>query len=185
MKSLETPHLILRKFTAEDFSAVHGYASLPENTIYMQWGPNTEADTQAFLTMAMTAAEEIPCRNYQFAAVLKETNQLIGSCNLAISHTEAEIGWILHHTFWKQNLGTEMGLAMLTLGFDELGLRRISAHCDAENYGSYRVMEKIGMRREGLFLEIRPAHKGSDKQYSDELSYAILKKEWDTRKERD
>jgi len=40
------------------------------------------------------------------------------------------------------------------------------------------VMEKIGMRREGLFIEGRQAHKQSNKKYSDELSYAILKSEW-------
>ena len=76
-----------------------------------------------------------------------------------------------------------MGQILLRFGFDELNLHRIVAHCDAENYGSYRVMEKIGMRREGLFLEGRPANKLSDKKYGDELSYAILKDEWDTGKE--
>ena len=60
----------------------------------------------------------------------------------------------------------------------EFNLHRILAHCDDENVGSYRVMEKIGMRREGLFIEGRQAHKQSNKKYSDELSYAILKSEW-------
>jgi RimJ/RimL family protein N-acetyltransferase len=76
-----------------------------------------------------------------------------------------------------------MGKAMLELGFDELHLHRITARCDAENYGSYRVMEKIGMRREGLFFEARSGSKMSKQKYGDELSYAILKEEWDTQKE--
>ena len=74
-------------------------------------------------------------------------------------------------------------LFLLDFGFGELNLHRILAHCDAENIASYKVMEKIGMRREGLFIEGRPAHKQSDNVLSDELSYAILKDEWDAQKE--
>lgn len=185
MKTLETQRLLLRKFTHEDIPAVHDYANSAENTVYMVWGPNTLAETQAFVEMAILKAEEDPCANYQYAAVLKHSGKLVGACNLLVCQNEAEIGWILHRDYWKQGLGAEMGKAMLAHGFDELGLRRIIAHCDAENYGSYRVMEKIGMRREGLFLESRPACKTSGKPYGDELLYAILKGEWETYQEID
>lgn len=183
MKMLETEHLLLRKFTENDFVAVHSYASCSENVAYMIWGPNSEEQTQAFITMAMKRADENPCINYQYAAILKNTDILVGACNLSLSGDEAEIGWILHHKYWKQGYGTEMGKALLKFGFTDLKLHRILAHCDAENYGSFRVMEKIGMRREGLFLEGRPSHKLSDKKYGDELSYAILKDEWEILRE--
>lgn len=183
MKTLETERLILRKFLPDDFAAVHSYASVPDNIVYMLWGPNTAAQTKAFLNMAISKAEETPCTNYQYAAILKDTGKLIGACNLSLSGDAGEIGWILHRDYWKQGYGTEMGKEMLRFGFDELNLHRIFAHCDAENYGSYRVMEKIRMRREGLFVEGRSAHKQSDKKYGDELSYAMLKSEWETEKE--
>ena len=184
MKALETERLIMRKFTEDDFAAVHSYASCAENVVYMGWGPNNEEHTRSFINMAITKANENPCTNYQFAAVLKNTNKLIGACNLArIRNDEAEISWILHRDYWKQGYGTEMGKAILGFGFDELSLRRVFAFCDDENIGSYRVMEKIGMRREGLYIESRPAHKLSNKKFSDELSYAILKDEWETQKE--
>ena len=183
MKQLETARLILRTFTPQDFDDVHSYASVPENINYMLFGPNTDEQTRAFIQKAISKAEENPCKNYQYAAVLKETGRLIGACDLNITGDEAEIGWVLHRNFWKQGFGPEMGKAVLALGFDELHLHRITARCDAENYGSYRVMEKIGMRREGLLLEARPASKLSDKKYGDELTYAILKEEWDIQKE--
>lgn len=183
MKSLETERLILRKFGMDDFSAVHSFASMPDNTVYMVWGPNTEEQTRAFINMAISKAEETPCTNYQYAVVLKETGKLIGGCNLTLSGDQGEIGWILHKNYWQQGLGTEMGRALLELGFDELNLRRILAHCDAENIGSYRIMEKLNMRREGLFIEARPANKNTDSKYSDELCYAITKDEWGTGKE--
>lgn len=183
MKTLETDRLILRKFTEDDFTAVHSYASCADNVTYMIWGPNSEEQTRIFISMAIAEAGAVPCTNYQFAAVLKDTGNLIGACNLTLSGDDAEIGWILHRDYWKQGYGTEMGKALLEFGFGELNSHRIIAHCNAENYGSYRVMENIGMRREGLFLEGRPARMPSDKKHTDELVYAILKDEWETQKE--
>lgn len=183
MKTLETERLILRTFKEDDLAAVHSYASCPENILYMEWGPNTREQTLAFINWSITQAGDDPCKNYQYAAVMKDTDTLIGACNLAISGDEAEIGWILHRDYWKQGYGPEMGKALLKLGFEDLSLHRILAHCAAENYGSFRVMEKIGMRREGLFIEGRSAHKLSDKKYGDELSYAMLKEEWEIQKE--
>jgi len=183
MKNLETEHLILRKFEEDDWIAVDSYTSCEENVVYVLWGPNSVAQTQDFIRFAIAKAEEVPCTNYQYAAALKETNQLIGGCNLAVAEDEAEIGWILHRDYWKKGYGAEMGEALLKYGFEELGLHRIVAHCDAENTASYRIMEKIGMRKEGLFVESRPAHKLSDRKYSDELSYAMLREEWKTSKE--
>lgn len=184
MKTLETERLILRPFEESDFEAVHAYASVAENIQYMLWGPNDESQTRAFISQAIAQSRENPCRNYQYAAVLKSSQKLIGGCNLAmIDDDQAEIGWILHRDYWKQGFGTEMGKRIVEFGFRDLGLRRIIAHCDTENYGSYRVMERIGMRREGCFIEARPASKFSDKKYGDEYLYAILKDEWEVQQE--
>jgi len=180
MKTLETERLILRPYEESDFDAVHAYASVAENIQYMLWGPNEESDTKAFILQAIAHSKENPCRDYHYAAVLKSSQKLIGGCSLTVkSDGEAEIGWILHRDYWKQGFGTEMGKRIVEFGFKELGLHRIIARCDAENYGSYRVMERIGMRREGYFLEARPANKFSDKKYRDEYLYAILRDEWE------
>lgn len=183
MKTLKTKRLTLRPFTQDDFAAVHSYASNPENIKYMIWGPNTENETQAFLDMAIKTAGDTPCKAYHYAAVLKESGKLIGACHLSPEGEEAEIGWILHRDCWRQGYGFEMANALLAFAFDDLGLRRIIATCDAENTASYSLMEKLGMRREGLFIEARPGVKGSDKKYGDELYYAMLKDDWDIEKE--
>ena len=184
MKPLETERLLLRKFTPDDFDAVHSYASNSDNVIYMPFGPNTENETRAFMDRTLRKYEANPVTNYAYAAVLKETGTLIGGCELDLrDDSTAEIGWIVHRDYWGQGLGTEMGKQMLTLGFGDLNLHRIVAHCDAENTGSYRLMEKLGMRREGLFFDVRPPHKKSTRDYGDELCYAILKSEWEMQKE--
>ena len=184
METQETERLILRPFVESDFDAVHSYASCYDNVKYMEWGPNEEADTRAFISRAISKSTELPCRDYQYAAVLKATSRLIGACNIGLFGEDAAgIGWILHRDYWKQGLGTEMGSFLLRFGFADLKLRRITARCDSENYGSYQVMERNGMRREGCFIESRLSKKLIDKPYRDELSYAILKDEWDTHKE--
>jgi RimJ/RimL family protein N-acetyltransferase len=183
MKQLETNRLILRKFKESDFAAVHSYASCPENIIFMVWGPNSEEETKSFIRTSIEKADETPCRNFQYAAISKDTGKLIGACDISISGDEGAVGWILHRDFWRRGYAAEMGAALLDFGFGGLGLRRIIATCDEENTASYKVMEKIGMRREGLFLDARPASKLSGKQYGDELSYAIVKDEWEARKE--
>ena len=180
MKALETERLRLRRFGEDDFAAVHSYAGCEENIIYMPWGPNDEALTRSFINTAIAKAEEIPCNDYHFAIVLKETGGLIGGCSISPEGDTATLGWCLHRDHWKRGYGTETARALLKFGFEELRLRRITAACDAENTGSCRVMESAGMRREGLFIEARPPHKRSDKSFGDTLSYAILREEWDT-----
>lgn len=183
MKTLETDRLILRKYEPEDLASVSSFESVPENLVYMTWGPNTKEQSLAFIKMAILKAAEEPCVNYYFVAVLKDTGKIIGSCSLIILGNEGEIGWLLHLDYWNKGLGTEMGRALLELGFDELNLHRILSHCDTENIGSYRIMEKLGMRREGVFLEGRPGNKNTDEKYSDEFAYGLTKGEWDAGKE--
>jgi len=64
--------------------------------------------------------------------------------------------------------------ALLDFLFSEYGLHRITAVCDALNVPSARLLERIGMRREGQFLE-NVWFKGA---WGDEYSYAILEREW-------
>ncbi len=185
MKQLETERLILRAFTAEDFEAVHAYASVLENVIYMPFGPNSEQDTRTFLAQCVAWSLEEPCTHYEFAVVNKQTGLVIGGCDLVLSPAgkEGEIGWILHRDFWRQGYGAELGRALLCLAFDELALHRVYAVCDAENRASFGLMEKLGMRREACFLEARQANKRSNEAYGDELRYALLHSEWEAQRE--
>jgi len=183
MIPIETDRLILRSFKEDDFEAVHSYASSAENTAYMLFGPNNEDDTRAFIKRAIASNSKDPIDNYSLAVELKETGRLIGACDLNMQGNAPEVGWIVHKDYWGKGYGTEMGLALLKLGFEEHNLHRIVALCDAENISSSRVMEKIGMTREGMFREYRRTRAGSGKLYRDELSYAMLKDEWDVQKE--
>ena len=170
--TLETGRLLLRPLTVGDFDAVHSWAGNPANTRYMAWGPNSEEQTASFLAATKPARD--------FAVVLKETSAVIGSCGIypdAAGDT-AELGWILHRDYWKQGYGTEAGKELIRYGFEELKLRRIFAPCAAVNYGSYRVMERNGMRREAVHKKAFWAR--VDKEWIDEAVYAVLAEEYFT-----
>lgn len=180
---LTAEKIILREFTEADFEAVHAYAAVPENVRYMVWGPNDEAATKAFISSCIERAGKTPRTQYDFAIVLKETQKVIGGCGIYLKNEllEAEIGWILHRDYWKQGLMPQAGLLLLGFGFEQLGLHRIYATCNAENYGSYRVMEKCGMRKEAHFLQNRHGYAGDKEKWYDEYHYAMLEEEWKSR----
>jgi len=183
IKPIETTRLVLRPLKADDFEAVHSYASCAENTAYVQFGPNSEEETRGYLARAIAAYENIPITNYDFAITIKECGVLIGSCGLFVEADCGTLGWVLHQDYWKMGYGTEAAKALLELGIDTLNLRRITATVCTENHGSYRIMEKIGMRREGHFFDVRKVKTQSNRKYYDDYLYAILRDEWQVQKE--
>lgn len=175
-----TDRLILRPFLKEDVHAVHAYASNMDNVCFMIWGPNEEKDTAAFIEECLRKEAETPRLNYDFAVTLKSTGKLIGACGLYLNGEKAEgmLGWILHRDYWKQGYMPEAAMELLRFGFETLGLHRIYATCNAENYGSWRVMEKCSMRREAHFVKNRFGRVGSEQKWFDEYHYAMLDEEW-------
>ena len=105
-------------------------------------------------------------------------DKIIGSCGIYPNDAGyiGDVGWILHKDYWKQGYGTELGAELVRYGFEDLRLGRIQAPCAAVNYGSYRVMERIGMRREALRRKAFWAR--VDKEWVDEAWYAILAEDY-------
>lgn len=177
LPTLTTPRLILRPYTEDDWLAVHAYGAEPETTRFQAWGPNTEDETRQFVARCVAASRAPDEQGYFFATVSQATGRLLGGCNLFPTnkpHGEAMIGYTLHRDFWRQGYTTEAATALLSFGFGTLNLHRIVSHCDRDNVGSWRVMEKLGMRREGHERE-SVWFKG---RWHDWLRYAILRDEW-------
>ena len=86
------------------------------------------------------------------------------------------MGYVLRRDLWGMGYATEAGREMLRVGFEELKAHRVFGDVDRENAGSVRVLEKLGMTREGMFRQgfWSPAH-GS---WRDVCRYAILEEEW-------
>jgi RimJ/RimL family protein N-acetyltransferase len=174
---IRTERLLLREFHADDFDAVHAYGSDPEVARYMEWGPNTPDDTRAFLDRAMTSLSAWP--RFDFGLVIEHLAEgmPIGSIDLRLrdaANRTAEIGYCLNSDYWRQGIVHEASRALLDVAFKTLGLHRVIATCDVRNTGSYGVMEKLGLRREGLLRQDRQI-KGA---WRDTYLYAVLAQEW-------
>jgi len=92
---------------------------------------------------------------------------------------QAEIGWCLDPSYSGQGLGTEAVAALFEVCFDGLGLRRVLANCFAGNVASWRLMERLGMRRE-MHTVRESLHRSGE--WLDGMSYALLADEWRARR---
>lgn len=173
-----TPRLTLRRATPADTEATWSFRQL--NAV-SQW-----------LTRAPRSLEEY--RN-QFEdptslekTLIVELNGLaIGDLMIAIedawsqaeiegaAKAQAELGWVLHPNYGGEGYATEAVEAMLRVCFEDLGLRRVTANCFADNDASSRLMDRVGMRREGRAVRDSLHRSGT---WMDTLTYALLADEW-------
>jgi RimJ/RimL family protein N-acetyltransferase len=145
---LVTARLVLREFTRADFDAVHVFASDAESLTFVTWGPNTPDETRGFLAGWAAEQAAVPRTAYTLA-VTEAGGEPFGSIGIYRDGPHhAEMGFAIRRDRWGQGYGTEAARAVLDFGFT-LGVHRVSATCRPENVGSSRVLEKIGMRREG------------------------------------
>ena len=168
---LETGHLRIRRFVADDWPAVFAYTSDAETMTYIPEGRQTEEQARAFV------AENAGADGRALALVLRADNRLIGHMVFHpwFAPRTHEIGWVLHMGYHGRGYATEAALALLGCGFATLGLHRIIATCQPENVASWRVMEKLGMRREAHF---RKCFQRDEATWWDEYFYAMLEEEW-------
>jgi RimJ/RimL family protein N-acetyltransferase len=173
-----TRRLLLRHFTAGDLAPFMAMHSDPEMIRYVPHPPMTREQAKERLeSIATMTAIDDDAQNLRFAVVLPDTDELIGDVSLWSSpndRLQAEIGYVFNARFHGRGYATEAVTELLRIGFEDAGLHRITANADARNAASIRVMERIGMRREALFIQ-GSYEKG---EWVDEVEYGILADEW-------
>lgn len=173
---LRTPRLLLRRLRMEDADDIFAYASDAHVTPYLIWETHRSMDdTRDFLERTLQSYRDggLPVWGIEHMADRK----IIGTCGfaeLALGHGRGEVGYVIGRQYWRQGLMTEALHAMLNYCFGTLQLNRIEARCDVENTGSWRVMEKAGMKLEGVLRQNIILH-GRPR---DARMYAILREEW-------
>lgn len=169
--------MLLRPARAEDVDVVWSWQRLPEVTA---WMTRLAEDRSAFVDHFIEHLDQI--------LLVEKDGRVIGSTKIAVQNcwaqdevadqalnTEAEIGWALDPAVQGIGLGTEVAAELLAICFGDLGLHRVIAVCFAANTASWRIMEKIGMRREAHF-QADSLHR--DGGWQDSFSYAMLAEEW-------
>ncbi|MEK7474670.1 MAG: GNAT family N-acetyltransferase [Candidatus Coatesbacteria bacterium] len=172
---IETERLLIREFRETDFLTTHEYGSDLETTRYTLFGPNEEKDTRDFLARVVAEQGSEARTGFDLAIELKAGSRHIGGITLWIRGKETgEIGYVIHKDYWGKGYVPEAARALVNHAFRTLKLHRVYARCHTDNAGSVRVMEKLGMRREG-HLRKDLWMKG---YWRDSYLYAILDEEW-------
>jgi RimJ/RimL family protein N-acetyltransferase len=155
MKILETQRLILRHLIIDDLDDLYALYRNPEIRRYFPEGTLTYEETKEELEWFLNGHPMRPELGL-WATIHKETNRFIGRCGLLPwvidGQPEVEVAYMIDPVFGRQGLGTEAAQAILTYGFEHLGLSRLICLIDAENVASIKVATNIGMtfEKEGL-----------------------------------
>jgi RimJ/RimL family protein N-acetyltransferase len=177
---VQTDRLLLRPFAVTDFGALLAIQSRADVARYLYWDPRTAAEVRETLETKVRATAIVSeGDNLSLAAVLRESDQLIGDCSLlwaSAEHRQAEIGFVFHPDHHGCGYATEAAAALLELAFDGLRAHRVFGRLEARNTASARVLERLGMRNEAHLVENEHV-KG---EWQSEVVYALLEGEWRT-----
>jgi len=172
---LETDRLILRRFTENDAECMFiNWASREIVTKYLSWFPHKNIEESKEIIRSWIE-EYKQADRYQWAIVLKESNELIGSIGVVEQKENvrsAEMGYCISDYHWRKGYTSEALACVIRYLFDEIGFNRISAKHDVNNPNSGAVMAKCGMKYEGTLRESWHTKEGDPMSVS---IYAILK----------
>jgi RimJ/RimL family protein N-acetyltransferase len=175
--SLSSARLILRRLRDSDLPTFCRYRSDPQVAQYQDWVAFPEEVGLRFFAGQAKLHPDIPGTWFQMAIELAETGELVGDCGLhplPDQPRQVEIGFTLSPDHQDKGYATEAVACLLDYVFGRLNKHRAIAITDATNVPAARVLERVGMRREGHFLQ-NVWFKGG---WGDEYLYALLEREW-------
>jgi RimJ/RimL family protein N-acetyltransferase len=152
LPDIETTRLTLRELAPADAPSIQAWQNSPMQWRHMAVEPAEFSDAAARIANYLKyRGDEENRRLFVYAARLKHDGALIGSASLARWHPAiASLGLSIAATHGGRGYGTELARRLLAFGFGELRLNRIAADVAIDNHPCLRVMEKIGMQREGI-----------------------------------
>ncbi|MCL1885043.1 MAG: GNAT family N-acetyltransferase [Defluviitaleaceae bacterium] len=166
---LRTEHLILRKFSKYDAEDMYEYAKDARTAEFMTWEPHKSIEeTKEVLFNFFLSKAGIYAIEYE--------NKCIGCIDIRIipEHEKATFGYVLNRKFWGRGFMTEALSAVLKVCFEKLELNRVESTHYVGNEGSGRVMEKCGMKKQGIGIREQKI-RGI---FRDLVHYAILKEDF-------
>jgi RimJ/RimL family protein N-acetyltransferase len=175
---LESPRLILRSFQDSDLETFLTYRNDPEVAKYQSWDvPYPRENGLQFIELMKMSNPTSQGEWYQVAVELKSTREMIGDVafsTMIYDHKQALIGYSLAQQYWHKGYAFEAVGCLLKYLFEERDLHRVMAECDVDNVASWKLLEKLGLRREAHLVE-NVFFKG---RYGSEYHYALLAREW-------
>jgi [ribosomal protein S5]-alanine N-acetyltransferase len=173
-ETIETKRFRLRKPTLRDADDIfRKYARDPEVTKYLTWRPNRDVqETRDFLGACLRAWDE--GKSFHWVIEKKTDHQLLGMITARVDEHKCELGYVLARSYWGKGYMTEIVQKVVNWALRRGGIYRVWSVCDVNNRASARVMEKAGMRREGILRRWSLHPTISDKP-RDSYCYSITK----------
>jgi [ribosomal protein S5]-alanine N-acetyltransferase len=155
--NINTPRLLLRRPKLSDASAVYDYGRDLEVARYVDW-PVLSHIQEAILATENALQNWDSGIEYTWRVTVKPNDTPIGAVGCGVSGHQADLGFVLARRYWGKGYATEAAQAVFDWVASLEDVYRIQATCDVDNAASARVLEKIGMRREGILRRwvIRP-----------------------------
>ena len=171
-----TERLVIRSYTHDDIPDVLAFASQPSvASVTSERIGATEEAVRKYIDLQKSYQPFEKDQVFELAVERKEDGRVIGLRRLIRGdHRQGEMGWALGVEYRGQGYATEAARALMDYGFNSLGLHRIHADTNSDNRASWRVMERLGMRREA---QLREAVYREGK-WLDRVIYGMLAEEW-------
>jgi RimJ/RimL family protein N-acetyltransferase len=179
---IHTDRLTIRPATRDDVEATWRFRQLAEVSRWI---------TRAPVELSTYRTDFVDAERLAMTLVVELEGAVIGDLMVKIEdawaqaevadqahRVQAELGWVLHPDHAGHGYATEAVREQIRLCFEDLGLRRVTANCFAANDASWRLMERVGMRRE-VYNVRESLHRSGD--WLDAVGYALLADEWRTR----
>lgn len=179
--TIETERLILRKLKLSDAENMFkNYCSDEDVSRYLPWYPhkNLKATKKYIKNVIFKKYRTEKEHSYHWVIVLKEIDEVIGAIDgnkYDATNLSCELGYCMSKKYWNKGIMTEAATAIVKYLFETTNLVRIWACHDSENIGSGKVMQKIGMIKEGTFRKSKN-YKGALKDF---VYYALLRSDYE------
>ncbi len=173
---IKTNRLLIRKLKIEDLLGFHQYRSNPEITKYQGFDVMTLEQAKTFIKSNAEKSFGKAGEWVQYAIANIENNKLIGDCAIKLQEDPriAEVGITISDLFQRKGYAKETMLGILGFLFEEAEVLRVVETLGEDNIASVKLLESLGFRKEGHFLE-NVFFKG---KWDSEYQYAMLSKEW-------
>lgn len=179
MVALETERLILRRFSPDDWKDLYEYLSDEKVVRYEPYGVFGEQESRR--EAALRSKQEA------FRAVcLKSTGKMIGNVYFRQKEPKEsltwELGYVFNPAYWGKGYAAESCRAVLRYAFEQRGVRRVVAFCNPLNTASWKLLDRLSLRREGHLVKNVFFRRDAFGRplWQDTYEYAILSEEWES-----
>lgn len=170
--------LRLREPRVEDWRRVHDWGTFEPAYRYQVWGPNSEAQSRAFVADAVATWETPESTRSRYVwHVEHDEHGVVGAGEVHLrsrQHRQAEISYVVHPDHWRQGYATWIAAELVRIAFVEHRCHRVAATCDPRNLASAAVLGKVGFTYEGRARHTFLLRDG----WRDSELFSILGTEW-------